>query len=60
MRFLYPWGVGGMISPWNLATRGEPGGSGTPSGGLLLSIVVDVTLLGSELSILYRSRATKA
>lgn len=60
MWFLYPWVVGGMISLWNLATRGEPGGSGTPSGSMLLSIVVGVTLLGSGLSILYRSRTRKA
>ncbi|MDE0525048.1 MAG: hypothetical protein OXI27_00385 [Thaumarchaeota archaeon] len=53
--FLWPWAAVAAVSLWSLVTRGETGGSGTPSVFLLLSIIVGVTLLGSGLLVLYRS-----
>lgn len=54
--FLHAWIIVGLVSVWNIVTRGELGGDGVPSGNLLLSLVAGAVLLGSGLFILYGRR----
>ena len=59
--FLWTWAAVGIYTLWAVLTLGVDfgGGSGTPSGNLLLSIIIGVMLLGSGLFILYWDRRTR-